>query len=87
MIDGFDVGAMLRGGVRDHHHALEFVEAFAAAWCSPLAAGDGYAEAEITAAEQRLGVRLPLTLREPYAVFGRRCDLNYRTPKRSTTST
>jgi hypothetical protein len=55
MIDGFDVGAMLRGGVRDHHHALEFVEAFVAAWCSPLAAGDGYAEAEITSLNNAWG--------------------------------
>ena len=42
----------------------------------PLAPGDGVAEAEIAAAEARLGLKLPTVLREFYALVGRRKDIN-----------
>ena len=42
----------------------------------PLAPGDGLPEAEIAAAEARLGLRLPTILREFYALVGRRKDIN-----------
>jgi hypothetical protein len=41
----------------------------------PWQPGDGYDEATIQAAEARLGVRLPATLRTFYLVWGRREDL------------
>jgi hypothetical protein len=41
----------------------------------PLAADDGYEEAEIAASEVRLGFRLPRILREFYLLAGRRNDL------------
>jgi len=42
----------------------------------PLAPGDGVAEAEIAAAEARLGLKLPTILREFYALVGGREDIN-----------
>ena len=42
----------------------------------PLAPGDGYEEAEVAAAEARLGLRLPRVLRELYLLAGRRDDIN-----------
>ena len=43
----------------------------------PLAPGDGVPEAEIAAAEDRLGLRLPTLLREFYALAGKREDINH----------
>ena len=44
---------------------------FIAEWHSPLQAGDGYSAAELDAAEQRLGLKLPVVLRECYGFAGR----------------
>lgn len=44
---------------------------FIAEWHGPLESNDGYSEAEIDAAEQRLGLKLPLALRELYQLAGR----------------
>jgi cell wall assembly regulator SMI1 len=41
----------------------------------PWQPGDGYDEATIQAAEARLGVRLPATLRNFYKAWGRRRDM------------
>ena len=41
----------------------------------PWQPGDGYDEATLQAAEARLGVRLPATLRTFYLAWGRREDL------------
>ncbi len=48
---------------------------FIAEWHGPLEDGDGYSKAEIDAAEQRLGLKLPLALREWYWLGGKRKDL------------
>ncbi|MFE3525326.1 SMI1/KNR4 family protein [Streptomyces sp. NPDC059161] len=48
---------------------------FAAHWATPLGEGDGWDEAELVAAEERLGLRLPVALREAYKLLGRRGDL------------
>lgn len=55
--------------------AWDFIGGFAATWRSPLADGDGWSEADLDAAEARLGLRLPAALREAYQLFGRRTDL------------
>ncbi|MDH6118571.1 SMI1/KNR4 family protein [Kitasatospora sp. GAS204B] len=61
---------------RGHRSAVwRFITDFAAYWDCPLTAGDGYRGAELDAAEQRLGLRLPAALREAYELFGRRDDL------------
>lgn len=48
---------------------------FVAEWHTPLQAGDGYSAAELDAAEQRLGLKLPLALREWYQLAGQREDI------------
>ena len=48
---------------------------FVAEWHTPLREGDGYSVAELEAAEQRLGLKLPLALREWYQLAGKRTDL------------
>jgi len=48
---------------------------FVAEWHTPLQEGDGYSAAELDAAEQRLGLNLPLALREWYQLAGKRTDL------------
>lgn len=45
-------------------------------WHTPLTPEDGTPEAELTAAEEKLGFRLPAALHEAYALFGRRRDLH-----------
>jgi hypothetical protein len=49
-----------------------------AEWHTPLKDGDGYAAEEIDQAEQRLGLRLPIALREWYSLAGRRDDITRR---------
>jgi hypothetical protein len=49
----------------------EFIEV----WHGPLGAEDGFTEAELVAAEDRLGIKLPTALREWYALAGRRNDV------------
>ena len=44
---------------------------FIAEWHGPLEPGDGYSEAELDAAEQRLGLKLPEALRECYGFAGK----------------
>lgn len=44
----------------------------------PWQPGDGYDEAAIVAAEARLGVRLPTTLRNFYLAWGKRKDISLR---------
>lgn len=48
---------------------------FVAEWHTPLQEGDGYSPEELNAAEQRLGLKLPLALREWYQLAGKRTDL------------
>ena len=55
--------------------AWRFIHDFAAGWLRPIGPGDGYAGADLDAAEARLGVRLPVAVREAYRMFGRRDDL------------
>ncbi|GAA2750701.1 hypothetical protein [Kitasatospora cinereorecta] len=55
--------------------AFAFVERFAENLGAPVQPEDGVPEAELTAAEQRLGLALPGAMREWYARFGRRRDL------------
>jgi len=43
-----------------------------AEWHTPLQEGDGYSPEELDAAEQRLGFKLPLALREWYQLAGQR---------------
>ncbi|MEU8941652.1 SMI1/KNR4 family protein [Streptomyces goshikiensis] len=75
MTQGFELAASLAGGVEGRSGAWSFIQGFAAHWAHALESRDGWAEADLVAAEERLGVRLPAALREAYLLFGRRRDL------------
>jgi hypothetical protein len=75
MTDTFDVGRELGTGIGDRAEAWRFIRGFAAGWQTPLAEDDGCPAADLDAAEDRLGLRLPAALREAYRLFGRRDDL------------
>ncbi|MFJ6614815.1 SMI1/KNR4 family protein [Streptomyces sp. NPDC091289] len=75
MTQGFDLAASLARGVDGRRGAWSFVQGFAAHWADGLKDGDGWADADLAEAEERLGVRLPAALREAYLLFGRRQDL------------
>jgi hypothetical protein len=75
MSTGFDIARELESGLDDRQAAWRFIRGFAASWLTPLTESDGCDEAELDAAEDRLGVRLPAALREAYGLFGRRRDL------------
>ncbi|WP_316527708.1 SMI1/KNR4 family protein [Kitasatospora brasiliensis] len=71
----FDIPAAMAESVRSRAGAWAFVRGFAAHWGEPLGPEDGFTDAELDAAERRLGLRLPAALREAYRLFGRRADL------------
>ncbi|MGW7358066.1 SMI1/KNR4 family protein [Streptomyces sp. NPDC054802] len=76
MTHEFDMVRSLAAGVEDRRAAWEFVRGFAAHWSgAALDEDDGCPEADLAAAEKRLGLRLPTALREAYALLGRREDL------------
>jgi hypothetical protein len=65
-------------GVRDAGSAFAFIEWFAREWLTPLRVGDGCTADEVAAAEERLGLRLPVSLAAFYRLLGRRRDLTSR---------
>ncbi|MER5809086.1 SMI1/KNR4 family protein [Streptomyces sp. NPDC002033] len=71
----FDMVRSLTAGVEGRGGAWEFIRGFVANWSEALGDDDGWGEADLVAAEERLGIRLPLALREAYLLFGRRRDL------------
>ncbi|MFE1873004.1 SMI1/KNR4 family protein [Streptomyces sp. NPDC059496] len=75
MTHEFDLAESLARGVEGRSGAWRFIKGFAAHWASALESGDGWTEDDLVAAEERLGVRLPVTMREAYLLFGRRRDL------------
>ncbi|MEV0521847.1 SMI1/KNR4 family protein [Streptomyces sp. NPDC050439] len=76
MTQEFDLAASLARGVEGRSGAWVFIQGFAAHWVgASLGSEDGWTEADVEAAEQRLSVRLPMALSEAYLLFGRRRDL------------
>jgi hypothetical protein len=75
MSAGFDVGQEVASSLGSQQGAWGFLRRFAERWLMPLTEDDGWAEADLQAAEQRLGVRLPPAIREADGLFGRRRDL------------
>ncbi|MFI2607514.1 SMI1/KNR4 family protein [Kitasatospora sp. NPDC018619] len=71
----FDIPAAMAESVRSRAGAWALVRGLAAYWGEPLGPDDGFTDAELDAAERRLGLRLPVALREAYRLFGRRADL------------
>lgn len=75
MSAAFDLHRELADGVRDAAGAWRFIRRFAAVYATPLTGSDGYDEAELRAAEARLGLPLPAALRELHGLVGRRDEL------------
>ncbi|WP_317621027.1 SMI1/KNR4 family protein [Streptomyces sp. CBMA123] len=71
----FDLRAAMAATPGGRDGAWALVRGFAAHWGEPLGPLDGFTDAELDAAEERLGLRLPAALREAYRLFGRRADL------------
>jgi hypothetical protein len=63
------------GRFEDRADAWRFIGEFAASWASPIIEADAVAEAELDDVEGRLGIRLPVAVREGYRLFGQRTDL------------
>jgi hypothetical protein len=61
----------------DRQDRWSLLTEFVAEWHTPLQEGDGYSAAELDAAEQRLGLKLPLALREWCQVAGQREDITF----------
>jgi hypothetical protein len=75
-VTSFELVRDLPGALAGRPAAWEYIRGFAEAWSTPLTAGDGTPEAELAAAEEALGTRLPAAVREAYTLFGRRFDLH-----------
>lgn len=76
MTHEFDLTRPPTAAAEDRQATWDFVRGFAEHWTdAPLREADGSPEADLTAAEERLGLRLPAALREAYALFGGRGDL------------
>ncbi|MEU2129793.1 SMI1/KNR4 family protein [Streptomyces sp. NPDC018352] len=75
MTHEFDLVQSLAVGTESRGDAWQFIREFVANWAEPLGDDDGWTEADLVAAEERLGVQLPRTLRDGYLLFGRRRDL------------
>jgi hypothetical protein len=71
----FDVGQEVAASLGSRQGAWRFIRRYTESWLTPLTDDDGWTEADLHAAEQRLGLRLPPAIREAYALFGRRQDL------------
>ncbi|NYH51447.1 hypothetical protein HNR06_001036 [Nocardiopsis arvandica] len=70
-----DFAGALARGLRNRNGAWEFIRAYADRWTDGLDESDGWEEADLDAAENRMGLRLPAALREAYRLFARRTDL------------
>jgi hypothetical protein len=75
MSDAFDLGQEVAASLGSRQGAWRFVRRFAQSWLTPLTIDDGWTNADLQAAERRLGLRLPSAIREAYGLFGRRQDL------------
>jgi hypothetical protein len=71
----FDVAGAAAKAVHGRSAAWRFIEGFAAAWAEPLEPQDGWNRADLTAAEDQLGVRIPEAVKEALSLFGKRPDL------------
>ncbi|QKW22083.1 SMI1/KNR4 family protein [Kitasatospora sp. NA04385] len=70
-----DLPRDLPAALADRTAAWRLIAEVAAFWGTPLGPGDGRTDAELDAAEARLGLRLPAALREAHRLLGNRPDL------------
>ncbi|MFC7274559.1 hypothetical protein ACFQS1_11250 [Paractinoplanes rhizophilus] len=71
----FDLHAELAPGLPDAAGAWRFIRLFAANYARPIVGSDGYDDAQLREAEQRLGFPLPASMRAAYGLMGKRSDL------------
>ncbi|MYV99717.1 SMI1/KNR4 family protein [Streptomyces sp. SID3343] len=71
----FDMHAAMAAALVERGAAWEFVRGFAADRATAIEAGDGCDGAALDACEARLGLALPVAVRELYELLGRRGDL------------
>lgn len=71
----FDLSKQITQAIQGRCETWNFIRSFASHWVTPLKEADGYSEADLLAAEERLGISLPAALKEAYTLFGRRSDL------------
>ncbi|MFF0392665.1 SMI1/KNR4 family protein [Kitasatospora sp. NPDC004615] len=70
-----DLARELPAALADRAAAWRLIADLAAFWGAPLIPDSGCTDAELDAAEARLGLRLPAALREAYRLIGNRPDL------------
>jgi hypothetical protein len=73
--DDFDLARDLAAAGASRSACWRFIERYAATWLTPLDPAAGYSANDLNQAEDRLGVRLPPSLREGYEMFARRDEL------------
>jgi hypothetical protein len=71
----FDLSKKINQAIQGRRETWDFIRSFVSHWVTPLKEADGYSEADLLAAEERLGISLPAALKEAYNLFGRRSDL------------
>jgi len=69
------IDTLLRNIPHNHEERWHALKTFFDGWFGPLGPADGYDEPAIRAAEQRLNLRLPTSLREWYALAGKRAEV------------
>lgn len=69
------IDALLRDVPQSREERWNALKMFFNGWFGQLGPADGYDEPSIRAAEERLNLRLPPSLREWYALAGRRADV------------
>jgi hypothetical protein len=75
VLDRFDVALEVIAACRGRRDAWGFLRRFTELWATRLDESSGCDDQELTAAEHRLGLTLPVAVREGYALLGRRDDL------------
>ncbi|REG00077.1 hypothetical protein DFJ67_6123 [Asanoa ferruginea] len=73
----FDIVAGLRD-LDTCEDVWDFHYGFAAGWAEPIRESNDVSDAELDAAEEELGVRLPDVVRQGYQLIGRHPDLTSR---------
>lgn len=71
----FDVARAMIAACRGRREAWDFLRRFIERWMTRLDEFSGCSDQELSAAEHRLGLSLPATIHEGYALLGRRDDL------------
>lgn len=75
MINDFGLCKHITQATLSRCETWNFVRSFAHHWVTPLEEGDRYSKADLSPAQEQLGISLPIAFKEAYALFSRRSDL------------